>query len=320
MQFQKNIKNQIKSKLKKSKVLVIGDVMLDKYWFGITERISPEAPVPITQIISEDYRAGGAANVAQNIVSLGGKSILLSVIGKDEAGNKLNKIINDSHIENYLLQDDSIGTTTKLRIISRNQQLIRVDFESNPNNTALEKLNKQFEQLINESDIIILSDYNKGCLSNVNNMIIQAKATGKKILIDPKGNNYNKYKKANLITPNKNELANIIGAWKNEYELEEKTQNLRKKLMLDAILLTRSDEGLSLYSEKEVIHQKTKAKEVFDVSGAGDTIIAGFALSIASGFNYNISMKIANTAAGIVVGKLGTAICSAEELLQHLEL
>lgn len=311
---------KILSKFKQSKILVIGDVMLDEYWFGSTKRISPEAPVPITKIESKDYRIGGAANVAKNIVALGGNAILLSVMGNDRAGDKLNNLINNSQIENHLLKDNLTSTTIKLRIISRNQQLIRVDFESAPNDKSLKDLHDKFNKLISKVDVIILSDYDKGILKNVGNIINKAKKANKKILIDPKGDDYKKYKGATIITPNKYELNSTIGKWDNETELEKKVQSLRKKLMLDAIILTRSSEGLSLYSEKEIIHQKTQAKEVFDVSGAGDTIIAGIALGIASGLNYNLSMKIANTAAGIVVGKLGTAVCSFEELSNNLEL
>lgn len=307
--------DQFALRVGKARVLVVGDIMLDRYWFGDTHRISPEAPVPVAKIERIEQRAGGAANVARNIVSLGAQASLLSVTGNDEAADTLFSLIKDSGVSSYLLRDASISTTIKLRVIARNQQLIRLDFEDAPSHEVLSNTIQQFEQLLPHHDVVILSDYGKGGLTHVRKMIEQARSLGKKILVDPKGDDYDKYQGVSLLTPNRAELRQVVGSWKSEEELTRKIDTLRENLSLDAILLTRSEEGLSLFSQKAPHHQGTQAREVFDVSGAGDTVIASMGLGVAAGFDLPDSMYIANAAAGVVVGKVGTAVCTQDELL-----
>lgn len=309
-------KSQFKERIGKAKVLVVGDVMLDRYWFGDTQRISPEAPVPVAKIERIEQRAGGAANVARNIVSLGGEASLLSVTGDDEAANSLAALLQGSGVNSQLLRDASIATTIKLRVIARNQQLIRLDFEDAPSHEILANTIQQFEQLLPYHDVVILSDYGKGGLTHVRKMIQLANILGKKILVDPKGDEYDKYQGASLITPNRAELQAVVGKWHSEAELTQKAEALRQKLGLEALLLTRSEEGLALFSANFSPHyQGTQAQEVYDVSGAGDTVIASMGLGLAANFNLTDAMYIANAAAGVVVAKVGTAVCTEDELL-----
>ena len=296
------------------RLLVVGDVMLDRYWFGDVNRISPEAPVPIVLIQKSEERLGGAANVARNIVALGLEAGLLGVIGHDEAGNVVEKLLSDSGIQNYLNRDQAISTIIKLRVIGRQQQLLRIDFEEKPTETVLQDKLTRFNALIADYDVIVLSDYAKGSLVNIAAMIAIAKQAGKLILVDPKGNDFLRYAGATMLTPNKSEMRQIIGDWTSESDLTEKAQTLRRKLNLQALLLTRSEEGMTLYTETEVVHVPAMAREVFDVSGAGDTVIATMAAMLAEGKSMREAVLIANRAGGIVVGKLGTATVSRDEL------
>ena len=307
------------SLLQSARVLVVGDTMLDRYWFGEVERISPEAPVPIAKIGRMDQRAGGAGNVARNIAALGGQAGLLSIVGEDEAANELEKIVQSSGVQTFLEHDETIATTVKLRVLSRNQQLLRIDFEEKPGQDVLERLNRRFRSLLPDYDAVILSDYGKGCLFQVADMIDFAREHDKPVLIDPKGDDYEKYAGASLITPNRNELRQVVGPWENEAELTEKAEALRRHLQLNAILLTRSEEGMSLYEPDHISHQPTRAQEVFDVSGAGDTVIATVGLGLAAKLDLRQAMYAANAAAGVVVAKLGTAVCSQAELLAALQ-
>ncbi|MBR5676440.1 MAG: D-glycero-beta-D-manno-heptose-7-phosphate kinase, partial [Neisseriaceae bacterium] len=297
------------------RVLVVGDVMLDRYWFGDTHRISPEAPVPVAKIERTENRAGGAANVARNIASLGGQAVLLSVTGDDEAADSLNDLMQAENITARLFRDSSISTTIKLRVIARNQQLIRLDFENRPNHEILKMAMTAFSECLPDCDAVVLSDYGKGGLTHVSEMIDLAREYKKPVLIDPKGSDYLRYTGATMITPNRAELREVVGAWRDEAELTAKTQQLRENLRLQSVLLTRSEEGLSLFGQDSVVHHPTTAREVDAVSGAGDTVIATMALSIAAGLPETEAMKIANAAAGIVVGKVGTAVCSFDELM-----
>lgn len=302
-----------------ARVLVVGDVMLDRYWFGDTHRISPEAPVPVAKIERIEQRAGGAANVARNIASMGGQACLLSVIGDDEPAQSLEALMAEAGVRTELLRDPSIATTIKLRVVARQQQLIRLDFEDTPAHEVLLECMSQYEALLPEYDVVILSDYGKGGLMHVQKMIQMARAMGKPVLIDPKGSDYQKYYGASLITPNRSELKEVVGSWDSETLLTEKAQQLRHRLELDGLLLTRSEEGLSLFRDEQIDHQGTQAQEVFDVSGAGDTVIASMALGMAAGFDLIDSMTIANKAAGVVVAKVGTAVCTQDELLAKLD-
>ncbi|MES2323422.1 MAG: D-glycero-beta-D-manno-heptose-7-phosphate kinase [Pseudomonadota bacterium] len=296
------------------RLLVVGDVMLDRYWFGDVSRISPEAPVPVVRIEKREERLGGAANVARNAAALGAHCGLLGVVGADEAGAQVEQLLTESRIHSYLQRDDAISTIIKLRVIGRQQQLLRIDFEDAPTDTVLRDKLTQFNALLPDYDVIILSDYNKGSLVNVRDMIAAGRAAGKIVMVDPKGEDFSPYAGATVLTPNKSELRRIVGSWKTEDQLSAKAQGLRAELGLDALLLTRSEEGMSLYTATEVLHMHAQAREVYDVSGAGDTVIATMAAMLGAGMSMADAIVTANRAGGIVVGKLGTATVTREEL------
>ena len=304
----------LSASLADARVLVVGDVMLDRYWFGDVSRISPEAPVPVARIGRIEERAGGAANVARNIASLGGKATLLSVVGNDEAGNALEALMKQDGVKTEFRRDSSISTTIKLRVVARQQQLIRLDFEDAPSHEVLADSLEAFEASIDSHDVVILSDYGKGGLTHVAEMIACARRHGKPVLIDPKGDDYAKYAGATLLTPNRSEFREVAGSWKTEDDLIRKAQGLREALSLAALLVTRSEEGMTLFTEEGPLHQPTFAREVFDVSGAGDTVIGTLGLMMAAGLPVASAMSLANAAAGVVVAKLGTAVCSQNEL------
>jgi len=299
---------------RQARLLVVGDVMLDRYWFGDTERISPEAPVPVVLVSKDDERLGGAANVARNAASIGAKISILGVVGDDEPGRRVEELLKAQGVNSYLQRDPSLPTTVKLRVVARQQQLIRLDFEKAPTHEALLNKLEQFQSLLPEVDAVILSDYGKGGLTHVTKMIAAARAAGKVVLVDPKGDDYSKYESASIITPNRSELRQVVGRWKDEADLTAKAQALREELKLEALLLTRSEEGMSLFTAQGVEHVKADAREVYDVSGAGDTVIATMAVALAAKWPAGQAMKLANKAGGIVVGKLGTATVSLEEL------
>ena len=298
----------------KTKLLVVGDVMLDRYWFGDSDRISPEAPVPVVQVSKVDERLGGAANVARNVAALGANTTILGVIGADEAGKRIGELLTQSGVNSQLEIDPKVPTTVKLRVIARQQQLIRLDFEENPSQTALEQKLARFEKALGTADVLVLSDYGKGALSQVAAMIEYARAKNKVILVDPKGEDYEKYRGATLITPNRSELRQVVGRWADEDDLTQRAQDLRRSLGIQALLLTRSEEGMSMFTDQGVSHVRAQAREVFDVSGAGDTVIATLAVALAAQWPLDRAMALANRAGGIVVGKLGTATVTSEEL------
>jgi rfaE bifunctional protein kinase chain/domain len=298
----------------KARLLVVGDVMLDRYWFGDTNRISPEAPVPVVQVGKIDERLGGAANVARNVAALGAMTTILGVIGDDESGRRVTELLKSSGVDSQLEIDSKVPTTVNLRVIARQQQLIRLDFEEAPSEAALAHKLERYERLVGKADVVILSDYGKGALGQVALMIEQARAQKKMILVDPKGDDYAKYRGATVLTPNRSELRQVVGQWSSEEDLTKRAQDLRKSLNLEALLLTRSEEGMSLFTEAGVSHVKAQAREVFDVSGAGDTVIGTLAVALAAGWPLERAMALANRAGGIVVGKLGTATVTSEEL------
>ena len=303
-----------KQQLQQASVLVVGDVMLDRYWYGNVERISPEAPVPVVRITREEERQGGAANVAYNVVSLGAKASLLSVVGDDEASRKLEALVAGTGIETHFGRDPDLKTTVKLRIIGRQQQLLRLDFENTPKTELLASQTASFARLLKEHQVVLFSDYGKGGLAHVSDMIAQARALGKPIFIDPKGSDFSRYREATVITPNRAELQQVIGPWLTEAELQDKCQNLRQKLELQAILLTRSEEGMTLFDAQGAEHVSAQARDVFDVTGAGDTVIATLATAVAAGLSLRQALPLSNRAGGLVVGKFGTAALSYEEL------
>jgi rfaE bifunctional protein kinase chain/domain len=303
-----------KEQISAARVLVVGDVMLDRYWYGAVDRISPEAPVPIVRITREEERNGGAANVAYNVVTLGAQSSLLTVVGEDEASHKLEALVAGTGIRTYFGRDADLKTTVKLRVIGRQQQLLRMDFENTPKTEVLASQSAAFITLLPDHDAVLFSDYGKGGLAHVSDMIARARAAGKPILIDPKGTDFSRYKDASIITPNRAELQQVIGPWRDESELQTKCQNLRQQLRLDAVLLTRSEEGMTLFDAQGDLSVSAQAREVFDVTGAGDTVIATMAALVAAGMPMREALPLANRAGGLVVGKFGTATVSYEEL------
>lgn len=293
--------------------------MLDRYWFGEVSRISPEAPVPVVQIKSIDERPGGAANVARNVVALGAHATLVSVAGNDEAGDKIVSLLQHSEVDHVIHRDETLATTIKLRVIGRQQQLLRIDFDTPPSHEILTAALADVEKALNSANVLILSDYGKGGLTHIEQMIALANRHGIPVLVDPKGDDYSRYRNATLVTPNRAEFKEVAGNWRSENELVEKAQHLRESLNLQALLLTRSEQGMSLFRENTVHHEPTRAREVYDVSGAGDTVIATFAVMLALGMDMAEAMRIANHAAGIVVGKLGAATVSQAELFENLK-
>ena len=297
-----------------TRVLVVGDVMLDRYWFGDVSRISPEAPVPVVKVEKMEERPGGAANVARNCAALGAKTSLLSVVGSDEAGQSLARLMANSGITASLLEDAQLSTTVKLRVLGRQQQLLRIDFENAPDHEVLKAKLAEYAQLLPDTDVVILSDYGKGGLTHIGEMIRMARAANKAVLVDPKGDDYARYTGATLLTPNRSELREVVGRWKDETDLTNRAQALREELGLEGLLVTRSEEGMTLFTAKGPSHEPAQAQEVYDVSGAGDTVIATLAVMLGSGSDMPTAMQLANKAAGVVVAKLGTAICTLEEL------
>jgi rfaE bifunctional protein kinase chain/domain len=308
------------SQLRKARILVVGDVMLDRYWYGEVKRISPEAPVPIVRIQTERTREtpGGAANVAVNAAALGANVALLSVVGDDEPGRKLAELLEKAGVGTHLHRDREISTTVKLRVIGAHQQMLRVDFETPPSHEVLLDKLADFREMTADRNVIILSDYGKGGLTHIAQMIELARAQGKAVLVDPKGEDYSRYRGATMVTPNRSELREVVGRWKDEDELAAKAQGLREKLGLEALLVTLSEEGMTLYEKGRARHEPARAREVFDVSGAGDTVIATLGVMLGAGMPLWDAVTVANQAAGIVVGKLGTAVVSPQELLQAL--
>ena len=301
-----------------ARVLVVGDVMLDRYWFGEVTRISPEAPVPIVHIQNTEERPGGAAHVARGVAALGAQATLLAVVGTDDAGRKLEELLRKSNVKTMLHKDSALQTTVKLRVIGRQQQLLRIDFETPPSHDILLSKFEDFSALVSIADVVILSDYGKGGLTHIERMIALCNSADTPVLVDPKGSEFDRYKNATLLTPNKSEFKAVVGSWKSEAEMTAKAQALRASLNLKALLVTRSEEGMTLYQAGEVFHMPAQAREVFDVSGAGDTVIASLAAMVASGSNLVDAVQLANRAAGIVVGKLGTAVVERHELSESL--
>ena len=297
-----------------SRVLVVGDVMLDRYWFGDVDRISPEAPVPVVKMGRTEDRLGGAANVARNIAALGGQASLLGVVGLDEAGAKVRELALHDHVQAHWVQDPGMPTSLKLRVLGRQQQLLRVDFEHRPGAGALEQLRKQMDVLLEEHQVVVLSDYAKGSLAQVEALIALAREKGIPVLVDPKGKAYQRYHGATILTPNRSEMQEAVGAWTDEDDLQERAQRLRRELDLEALLITRSEQGMTLFTGQGREHVDAQAQEVFDVSGAGDTVLATLAVMRAAGLGWLDAIRWANRAGGIVVGKLGTSVVTAKEL------
>ncbi|MFZ0549998.1 MAG: D-glycero-beta-D-manno-heptose-7-phosphate kinase, partial [Steroidobacteraceae bacterium] len=284
----------LRTRLNQARVLVVGDAMLDRYLFGEVERISPEAPVPVVRVTREEHRLGGAANVALNVKALGPGVMLITVVGDDEPARKLEELLKTRAVEVILGRDPQLFTCVKLRVIGRAQQLVRVDFENHPDHEVLADMLSDFARVVPQYDAVLFSDYGKGGLTHIPRMIELARAAGKPVLVDPKGDDYGRYAGATVITPNRAELAQVIGSWKTEAQLEERVQRLRQSHRLDGVLLTRSEEGMSLFDAAGHLQVPAQAREVFDVTGAGDTVIATLAAMLACGMSLREAMPIAN--------------------------
>lgn len=300
-------------------VAVVGDVMLDRYWYGDTARISPEAPVPVVRIAVREDRAGGAANVALNLSALGVKAVVSGVVGTDEAAQALHAALRAHGVRADLLASAQHPTITKLRVISRSQQLIRLDFEESAAAVAAafdaEQLLRHALNAARGAGVVVLSDYGKGTLEQAEALIQRLRAQGKRVLVDPKGRDWQRYRGATLLTPNVSELEAVVGACADEATLVQRAQALRQALEVDAIVVTRSERGMSLIeADRQPLHLPTQAREVFDVTGAGDTVIALLAAAAAAGLDWPQAARLANLGAGVVVGKLGTASVSVAEL------
>jgi len=296
-------------------VLIIGDVMLDRYWHGATSRVSPEAPVPIVHIKQQEERLGGAGNVAWNIRALGSQVTLISVTGTDEAADKISSQMTTKGIHCAFIRLADVLTVTKLRILSRHQQLIRLDFEDGFTSLNTQSLQAQMQTYLNTVDVVVLSDYGKGTLAEPSTLINEARAVNKPVLVDPKGNDFNKYQGATVITPNLAEFESVVGTCSTPNQLVEKGQALREQLGLEALLITRSQRGMTLLRQNQnALHLPAHAHEVFDVTGAGDTVIGVLAAALASGQDWVSATILANLAAGLTVAKLGAATVSVAEL------
>jgi len=304
-----------------TKILVVGDLMLDRYWHGPTSRISPEAPVPVVKIEESEERAGGAGNVALNIAALNGIPSLVGLTGQDEPARILKNRLTHQGVNCQFVELEGCTTITKLRVLSRHQQLIRLDFEdgflldNGVHSDSGEYLLQAYQKQLDTHDVIVFSDYQKGTLRDLAKLIALAKEQNKKVIIDPKGNDFSIYQGATLLTPNLSEFEAIVGHCENDEQLVEKAEQLCQQLQLDALLITRSEKGMTLVqSNKHAVHLPTRARDVYDVTGAGDTVIATLAVAIAAGMDMVDATKLANLAASVVVGKVGTASVTVHEL------
>jgi D-beta-D-heptose 7-phosphate kinase/D-beta-D-heptose 1-phosphate adenosyltransferase len=297
------------------RVLVAGDAMLDEYWFGDTARISPEAPVPVVRTRSAEQRAGGAANVALNVAALGAQTVLAGIVGADERGRLLASLLEQRGVRCELVRSPTLPTVHKLRVLARNQQLIRVDAEQSLEPAAPE-LGERFAKLVKAADVVVLSDYAKGTLARAADLIAVCRAARVPVLVDPKGTDFKRYRGAHALTPNRGEFEAVVGRCASEAELLAKGKKLRQDLELEALLVTRGEQGMTLFTAGDPHTLPTQAREVFDVTGAGDTVIALLAAGVAAGLDLHSAAALANLGAGIVVGKIGVATASRSEL-QH---
>lgn len=306
--------------MKDGRLLVVGDLMLDRYWGGHTQRISPEAPVPVVNVLNQTELPGGAGNVALNSAGLGAQVSLMSIVGNDADAELLTQTLKKAGIHCLFATLPDIATITKLRVMSQNQQLIRLDFEKNLGDWDSEFFVQKFRDHVKECDLVVFSDYAKGTLKPIRELIAIAKAADKEILVDPKGTDFNLYKGATMLTPNLSEFEAVVGACAHQEELVAKATRLISDVQLSALLITQGEQGMTLIEQSgNYTHYPTQAKEVYDVTGAGDTVIATLAASIACGQSFPDAAQLANVAAGIVVGKLGTSVITLEELQQSLD-
>lgn len=308
------------TKFNNVQVLVVGDVMLDRYWMGVVDRISPEAPVPVVSVESTEERCGGAGNVASNVVALGAECSLVSVVGDDQAGDTIKTILKRAGIDSQLLSDQNTSTTVKLRIISQNQQLLRADFDNKPSYEILKSCLENCKGLLNKSDVVIISDYGKGGLLHISEFIEYAVGSDIPVIVDPKGSDFSPYRNATMITPNRREFEMVVGECLTEEELYQKAMSLISDINIDRLLITESDKGMRLLKKDgSCIKSPATAREVYDVSGAGDTVIAVMAVAHAVNMNEADALRLSNAAAGVVIAKLGTATASIDEINSALK-
>ncbi|MBI3569607.1 MAG: D-glycero-beta-D-manno-heptose-7-phosphate kinase [Gammaproteobacteria bacterium] len=306
-------------KISRARVLVVGDAMLDRYWYGDVERISPEAPVPVVAVKEAKELPGGAANVARNVRALGAQCTLFSISGDDREADTLERLLSEEDIRCHLERDRLLNTTVKLRVISRHHHLVRIDFDCPVSKDARVKLLDNYLRHLAEYDAVIVSDYGKGGLGYIQEMIQAARAASRPVVIDPKGDDYSGYRGANLITPNRKEFETVAGRFRDNDDLERRAAKLVQDLDLGGILVTRGEEGMSLLQRNSrALHMPARAREVFDVTGAGDTVIAAIGCAWAVGSGLEDAVHLANVAAGIVVGKLGAATASPAEIMHEL--
>ena len=302
------------------RVLVVGDTMLDRYWTGTVDRISPEAPVPVVNVQQVEERAGGAGNVAANIASLGAGSQLLSFVGDDDAGRRVNSILEMAGVDRHLHIDPKSRTTEKLRIVSRNQQLLRADFEDRPDSDLLARSVTDFKELLNGTDVVVISDYGKGGLANVVEMIGVAKERGIPVVVDPKGRDFTRYFDATMVTPNRQEFESITGVPVNSPKFAQAAAELVESAGLEGLLVTLGPDGMILFlANGDVIRQEARVREVYDVSGAGDTVVAVIAVAIGLKLDWTLSLELATRGASAVVGRFGTSVVKLADL-QNLEV
>ncbi|MEW6444672.1 MAG: bifunctional D-glycero-beta-D-manno-heptose-7-phosphate kinase/D-glycero-beta-D-manno-heptose 1-phosphate adenylyltransferase HldE [Pseudomonadota bacterium] len=302
-------------KLPSARILVTGDLMLDRYWHGDTARISPEAPVPVVRVRDEEYRAGGAGNVALNITALGGRATVIGAVGMDEAATRLKHLLEDAGCITRFIEDASRPTITKLRVISRHQQLLRLDFEEDFDDLTGDRLHRTFDMALDGVSAVVLSDYAKGLLRAPASLIERARSRGLPVVIDPKRADFEAYRGATVVTPNMQELQTATGPCRSDADVVEKGLALMLAHGIDNLLVTRSERGMTLLrQDAPPLHLPAQAREVFDVTGAGDTVVATLAAALAAGLELADAAQLANVAAGIVVGKFGTATVSLDEL------
>ncbi|MBT3263618.1 MAG: D-glycero-beta-D-manno-heptose-7-phosphate kinase [Acidiferrobacteraceae bacterium] len=300
------------------RVLVVGDTMLDRYWTGTVDRISPEAPVPVVKVEQVQERAGGAGNVAANIASLGAGSQLLSFVGDDDAGRRVNSILELAGVDRHLHIDPSSRTTEKLRIVSRNQQLLRADFEDRPDSDLLARSVTDFRELLSGADAVVISDYGKGGLANVAEMIGAAKERGVPVVVDPKGGDFTRYFGATMVTPNRQEFESITGVPVDAPQFAQAAAELVESAGLEGLLVTLGPDGMVLFlANGEVVRQEARAREVYDVSGAGDTVVAVIAVAIGLKLDWTLGLELATRGASAVVGRFGTSVVSLSDLQDY---
>lgn len=300
------------------RVLVAGDAMLDEYWFGDTARISPEAPVPVVRTRSSEQRPGGAANVALNLAALGTRSTLAAIVGDDDRGTLLTKLLEERGVQCDLVRAPSVPTIHKLRVLARSQQLLRVDAEQSLAAGAGE-LSAVFSRLVRRADAVVLSDYAKGSLERVEDLIEACRAADVPVVVDPKGTNFARYRGAHALKPNRGEFEAVVGKWADEAELYRKGEALRAELDLELLVVSRSEHGMTVFERgADPLTLPAQTREVFDVTGAGDTVVALLAAGLAAGLSAVAAATLANLGASIVVGKIGVATVSRSELLHAL--